>query len=224
MAGLHYSIMMFQEAFMKKQLIIITAIMLTLFSSVSFASLQNFWAYGSSNGYNKNNYISNIGKKSDIKNISIHYSVSSDWTINSAKLWIKAMDDYKGGGCKGNQCSDRPSRGTDGSEKAQITNIEGRKGNFTSKEINGSKWYELIDVTSWLMNDKNNKFTASLKSSRGSDFWFYNAKLEIDYDIKTAGIDPAPAAVPVPAAIWLFGSALFGFAGLKRKSASSNNG
>jgi len=41
------------------------------------------------------------------------------------------------------------------------------------------------------------------------DFWYKNAKIVVDYSLK---------AVPVPAAVWLFGSALLGLTGLKRKS------
>jgi hypothetical protein len=206
---------------MKKQFFFIVTIMLGLFSSMSIASVKNFWAYGSNDGHNQNNFLSNIGNRTDTKNISINYNIKSDWTINSAKLWIKAMDDYNGGGCKGIQCNDDRSRGKDLSEKAQVTNIEGRKSNFASKEINAGKWYQMIDITSWLLHDKNNKFTTQIKASRGGDFWFYNAKLVIDYDINTSLPAPAPAEVPVPAAIWLFGSALLGMAGLKRKPAGN---
>ncbi len=38
------------------------------------------------------------------------------------------------------------------------------------------------------------------------------------YDPANWSLSEAPAAVPVPAAAWLFGSALIGFAGLRRKN------
>jgi hypothetical protein len=207
---------------MKTQFYFLAAIMLALFSSTSMASIQNFWAYGSSDDANKSKYIESIGNESATKNISIDYKIEDNWTINSAHLWIKAVDDFKGKACSGQQCGDGKSRGRDSSESARITNIEGQKSSFASKEINGNAWYDLLDVTSFLLNDTNSKFTALLKASRNGDFLFKNAKLVIDYTVNSAptlNVDPALAPVPIPSAIWLFGSTLLGLGLMKRKSA-----
>jgi hypothetical protein len=199
---------------MKKQCYFIAAMLLGLFSSASSASILSFWAYGSSDSASKSKYTETIGYNKPRQNISIDYNIDkSNWTINSAQLWIKAVDDFGGG--------------KDRREKARIFKIEGKKGKFASKEINGNKWYNLLDVTSFLLSDTNSTFSALLKSSRGRGFLLKNAKLVIDYDIKSASnpldipgsplpISP-PAAVPVPAAVWLFGSAMLGLIGLTRK-------
>jgi hypothetical protein len=187
----------------------IAAVTLGLFSSVSLASIQNFWAYGSSDADSSPKYIESIGKKVETKSISIDYKLESNWTINSAQLWLRASDDYKGGHCSGDNCEDGRTGGKDRSEKAKISNIEGKDGNWASVEIDGYDWYNLMDVKAILLGDTDDTFSALLKASRRGDFWFKNAKLVIDYDIK---------AIPLPAAAWLFGSALLGLAGLKRKS------
>jgi hypothetical protein len=197
---------------MKKLYCCIAAMLLGLFSSVSLASIQSFWAYGSSDDASNPKYIESIGNKSSTQNISIDYKLESNWTINSAQLWLRAVDDFKGGHCSGNKCKDGKTGGRDRSEKAQISGIEGQN-NWASAEINGYTWYNLLDVKSFLLGDKDNTFSALLSASRGSDFWFKNAKLVIDYDIK---------AVPIPSAIWLFGSALLGLTGLKRKSVTAS--
>jgi hypothetical protein len=196
---------------MKKQCyFFIAAVMLGLFSSVSLAAMQSFWAYGSSDDANSPQYIENIGKKTETKEISIDYKLESNWTINSAQLWLRAVDDYRGGHCSGDNCKDGKKGGLDRSEKAKISSIEGEDGRWAPTEINGYEWYSLMDVKSFLLGDTDNTFSALLKASRRGDFWFKNAKLVIDYDLK---------AVPLPAAAWLFGSALVGLVGLKRKAA-----
>jgi hypothetical protein len=219
---LHDFYVTFKGVYMKKQYYFLTALMLGVFSSASLASIQNFWAYGSSDDANKSKYIKSFGNGSITKNISIGYKIEDNWTINSVHLWIKAVDDFNGKGCSGKRCRDGGSRGRDSSELARISNIEGQKGLFATKEINGNTWYDLLDVTSFLLNDTNGKFTALLKASRHDDFLFKNAKLVFDYTVisapSTLNSEPAPLApVPIPSAIWLFGSALLGLGLLKHK-------
>jgi hypothetical protein len=206
---------------MKKLHCCIAAMLLGLFSSVSLASIQSFWAYGSNDDASNAKYIESIGNKAETQNITIDYKLESNWTINSAQLWLRAVDDFRGGHCTGNQCRDSKAKagGRDRSEKAQISSIEGQGGNWTSTEINGYAWYNLLDVTAFLLNDSNKSFSALLKASQGGDFWYKNAKLVIDYNVK--GDPVPPAAVPIPSAIWLFGSALLGLTGLRRKSVSA---
>jgi len=221
---------------MKKQFYFLSAMLLAIFSSVSSASLIDFYQYGSSDLANKTQFISNIvgnGRDGHRRKISINYNLGSNWTINSAHLWVKAVDDYHGGFCKGWKCKDGHTNGKDRREFARIINIEGHKGNWASKAVNGAKWYDVFDVTSFLLHDKDGIFKALYKSSRGGDFWLRNAKLEIDYTINSVSalplveqgapigtpiVEPTPATVPVPAAVWLFGSALLALAGLVRRT------
>jgi hypothetical protein len=203
---------------MKKQYHFIAALMLGLFSSVSSAATHSFtnsfYAYGGNDSVNHPEYLHNTGDRigtgtgTGITNISIDYPVMSSWTNISAKLWLKGVDD---GHCIGQTCVyNNDFSGHDSAEKALIINIEGLKDDFASKEINTLKWYDLkLDVTAFLLHDINHTFNAILQVSEHADFWFLNAKLVVDYDLKP---------VPVPAAIWLFGSALLGLTGLKRKS------
>lgn len=193
---------------MKKHFYLMTVILLGIFSSASYAASQSFWAYGTDDSAIQPKYLSGNTTKS----ISINYALDSSWTNISAKLWLKAVDDSGYGHCSGNSCIDSNKwwKGQDTTEQALITKIEGISDNYASKEIDGFGWYDLdLNVTNFLLTDSDNKFTALLKASLCDDFWYKNAKLVIDYDLKP---------VPVPAAIWLFGSALFGLTGLKRKS------
>jgi hypothetical protein len=73
--------------------------------------------------------------------------------------------------------------------------------------IDGQDWYMAYDVTNLL---NGTPFTASILAS--GDFYFKNARLDLDY--KTAD---CPPPVPLPAAAWLFGSALLGFVSLSNR-------
>jgi hypothetical protein len=213
----------------KKQYYFMAAIMLVLYSAVSFASVQTFWAYGSSDNdsFEKARYVNNINSSRKSKNIAIAYKIEDDWTINSAKLWVRAVDDFKGSLCKRKNCKDGTIKGRDRKERNRIANIEGRRGRWGSREITRDQWYEFRDVTAFLINDPNNIFNAKLKATRGRDLWYRNAKLVIDYDIMTVA-SPSPSTVippvgqgspvvPIPSAVWLFGSALLSVFGFKRK-------
>ena len=48
----------------------------------------------------------------------------------------------------------------------------------------------------------------TVASTEKPDFWYKNVELVVDYELKP---------VPVPDAVWLFGSALLGLTGMKRK-------
>lgn len=197
---------------MKNQHCFIAVMLLGLFSSVSLAATQSFWA---TTAQSDTAWAPKFLNGGGTKTFDIKYNLGNDWVINSAKLWLLAVDDYHGNHCSAQgatspHCSDdnNPSTYQDPSEKALITKIEGHTGSFnTPLEIGSFKWYDLnINVASYLSNtDK--KFSAVVKAAYG-DFWYKNAKIVVDYDVK---------AVPVPAAIWLFGSALLGLTGLKRK-------
>lgn len=220
---------------MKKQYYVIVAIMLMFYSLGSFASIQTYWAYGSSDKarFKKPRYVHNIYNSRKQKKVSIPYKIDSNWTVNSASLWLKLVDDFKGVPCSRRlkNCGDRTTNNRDSRERIRITNIEGRRNRWAEKEVNSQQWTEMLDVTTFLINDTNNLFNARLRATRGKDYWYRNAKLVVDYDIKaattpTTGGGPVvdfgpPVVVPLPPAIWLFGSALLGLFGLKRKPAVS---
>lgn len=205
---------------MKKQYCFIAAMMLGFFSSASSAATQSFYAYGSNDNAMNPTFLS----QGSTKNFSINYSLSmgSNLTITSAALWLRAVDDYNGGHCSGTTCIDSNSWGRDPSEKALVTTIENntnQTGFNSPLEINNFGWYELkfnnnIDLTKILLTNIGNdsKFTATIKASLG-DFWYKNAKLVVNYDLKP---------IPVPAAIWLFGPALLGLTGMRRKTVIKN--
>lgn len=164
--------------------------------------------------------------KDETKNISINYTLGSNWVINSAYLWLRAVDDYTFKNKYGHlvsdhcaapgandisKCSDDNNSNTiqDPYEQAQVLKIEKDLfSNGPSVEINNFEWYKLnINVASYLSNtDK--VFNATIKAI-GGDFWYKNSKIVVNYSLKP---------VPVPAAVWLFGSALLGLIGKKRKS------
>ncbi len=192
---------------MQKYFSILAVILLSIVSTVSFAATQSFWAYGSNDDAYKAKFLNSTGSEEVIKNISIAYALGNNWRNITAKLWLRAVDDsFNESHCMGYSCADGTGFGKDASEQAEITKIEGRAGLFSSTEINAYGWYDLnLDVTSYLLADKDSVFTAKLKAALSTDFYFKNAKLVVDYN------------VPIPAAAWLFGSALLGLACLKRK-------
>jgi hypothetical protein len=205
---------------MNKQCYFIATILLTLFSSVGSAATQSFWATNNqSDTAWAPKFLNEGGSKSFNINYSNLYNLGNNLKINSAKLWLLAVDDYYGSHCSAqggtsSRCNDDNNRRTqqDPSEYAKIVNIEGMPGNYGSPvEISEFKWYDLnINVASYL-SKVDGKFSATVKAACG-DFWYKNAKIVVDYDLKP---------VPVPAAIWLFGSALMGLTGMKRKSITS---
>lgn len=203
---------------MKKQYYAMIAILLGLFSSVSFAATQSFYATGNANS-DAPFLIDGTGSNSS-KSFSISYTLGSNWIINSAALWLKAVDDNN----NGNHCT---SFGTapctdssvgsyyDPEEWAAITSIEGNAvTHFGPTAIDAYGWYNLgLDVKASLLDGVFNAIVRPTSSANAltlpADFWYKNARIDIDYSLKP---------VPVPAAIWLFGSALLGLTGLKRKS------
>jgi hypothetical protein len=176
---------------------------------------------------------------------AISYTIGSDWNITSAFLRLKAVDDNNYGyhcGTEASQCQDGASWGKrDPAELAVVKDIEGALS--TSVAVNEYGWYNLgLDVKNYLTDGVlNGKVTAawdgpaptttvqewvcdkwkSGKCKQGHyvsvtkptcdipDLWYKNVELVINYDLKQ---------VPVPAAVWLFGSALLGLTGIKRKS------
>jgi hypothetical protein len=198
---------------MKKQYFILASLLALLSSGVSAATID-FYASYKNDGVTPKDAPALVGNKQ--KSFSIAYSIGSNWVINSAKLWIKAVDDFKGGHCSGWSCKDGNKKGRDAAEFAKITQLEGISVNSQKTAINDYGWYDLnIDVSSFLLDGILNGKLAAVGNGfkhkcLAPDFWYKNAKLVIDYDVK---------AVPVPAALWLFGSALLGLTGIKRKSA-----
>jgi hypothetical protein len=178
---------------MQKYYSILAVILLTMASSASFAATKSFWAVGSDDNAVEAKFLN--GKET--KSVSIAYALDSNWQDISAKLWLKASDDTFGvRHCQNGECKDGSGWGQDGSEKA-IVSIAGQSGSLTSPEIGGYGWYEFdTDIASYLIGKDN--FVAEIKVALGEDFYFKNAKLVIEY------------ITPIPAAIWLFGSAFLG--------------
>jgi hypothetical protein len=189
---------------MNKHYSLIAAVALSIFSSVSMASTMSFWAYGNDDT-NINHRVSNIQQDVLKEKVTISYDISNPkLIINSAKFWLKAVDDQFFP--KGDTKND-PNR--DPEEQALVVRINGHQGNYASKEIDELKWYDMdLDVTSILLANLKGDFKSTIESSKKGDFIFDNAKLVVDYDLKP---------VPVPAAVWLFSSALMGLIGAKRR-------
>ncbi len=210
---------------MNKKHYLLSALLLMLFSSASMASTITFYSRGTSDSVNESRklQLKNYGSGPARKKISIPYQLDSSWRINSATLWVRALDDFKGKRCKRHQCLDRRIGGKDLSDKFRLLRVENSKVKVKSASVKAYQWYRLLDVTSYLLSDTNNKLTATIKARRDQDFWYKSAKLVIDYDVIATAppvvppVDPG-APVPVPSAIWLFGSALLGLSGFKRKS------
>jgi hypothetical protein len=137
--------------------------------------------------------------------ISIKYDLT-DMIVKSAKLWICARDDAK--------VAEGTSNGKDLNEMAAITKVEGSTITPDWTEIDGLGWYLGLDVTSYILDPHTSPLTALLavKNVGSKDFIFKNAKLDITYDTESC-----PSPVPLPAAAWLFGSALIGFVSMSNR-------
>ncbi len=64
--------------------------------------------------------------------------------------------------------------------------------------------------------------STSVALAAGDTFGWYlettqRGSRRVEFSLRNASFVSSPSAVPVPAAAWLFGSALLGFAGLRRK-------
>lgn len=186
---------------MKKSCFYIAALFLSLFASCTMAATQSFWANGGTvQGADTPVLLSQGSSKS----FSISYAVPG--TITSAILWLKAVDDNYYGN---NHCTPNCTDGffNDGSDKASITSIEGNAVALGAVEIDAYGYYSFGNITQYLLSGSS-PLSATVKATLG-DFWYKNARIDINYDLKP---------VPVPAAVWLFGSALLGLTGIKRKS------
>jgi hypothetical protein len=137
------------------------------------------------------------------ENFSISYDLT-DMIVDSATLWVWAQDDQKNG------------VNDSGNEAAAITKIEGASWTHSSDwtEIDNYGTYFGYDVLSFIGGSNTSPLTAliAVQNSGSKDFYFENAKLDVTYH--TA---PCPPPVPLPAAAWLFGSALLGFVSLSNR-------
>lgn len=224
---------------MNKLSYFLSVLILGLFSSVSLAATVSFYASKYTTGpiiktpKDKPTYVTD----STVKNFSIDYSPLdlSKYKITSAFLKLKAVDDSGPWNHCTPFCTDGVN-GNDTAEKAIVKVIESSGTTQAATAINGYGWYDLgLNVTAFLVDGILNgtvlagwadgvtppTTTSEWKCSRGGghhhnqciaaekpDFWYKNAELVINYELKP---------VPVPAAVWLFGSALLGLTGMKRK-------
>jgi hypothetical protein len=133
-----------------------------------------------------------LKEQGDEWSVDINYSLQSNWVITSAEFFLLASDDDT----------------TPNGEKARVMSIEGSNigQNVDLNSGTGATWYLLnANVLSYLLGTNSSPFTSILKAQAG-DFNFLNAKLVIEYTV-----------VPIPAAIWLFGSALLGLMGFTHR-------
>jgi hypothetical protein len=153
------------------------------------------------------------GDISSLRNlkVGIDYSLPSV-ALDSAYLFIKARDDATGSN------ADSTSRNGDGQEFLDILKVEGQNVSVNAVEINSSDWYFKFNVKDFVTGSHTSPLDmllASVNLEHGqSDLIFQNARLDLNYHTEYC---PPPSAVPLPAAAWLFGSALFGFMTLSNR-------
>lgn len=145
------------------------------------------------------------------RNVSIDYVIGAGWLIDNAWLWIKAKDDAA------TRYADSTQSGRDGYEYLDLLSVEGQAVQVGSVEVD-SNWYFGFNVKSFVLGSNTSPLSAMIAAinlpNGDSDFIFQNAKLRLDYHTVDC---PPPTATPLPAAGWLFGSALLGFVTLSNR-------
>ncbi|MEQ1484712.1 VPLPA-CTERM sorting domain-containing protein [Methyloglobulus sp.] len=228
---------------MNKLSYFLSVLILGLFSSVSLAATVSFYGSKFTSGPNIGSPKDNPTYVTDstVKNFSIDYSSLdlSKYKITSAFLKLKAVDDNGPWDHCTPFCTDGVN-GNDTAEKAIVKVIESSGTTQAATVINAYGWYDLgLNVSAFLADGILNgtvlagwadgttppTTTSVWKCSKGGghhghcgwvsvpstekpDLWYKNIELVVDYELKP---------VPVPAAVWLFGSALLGLTGMKRK-------
>ena len=148
------------------------------------------------------------GQSSAQLNISVAYPDLSGTIVDNAWLWIKAMDDTTS------------DWGSDGTEYLDLLKVEGQSVNVKAVEVDASKWFFKFDVKSFITGTHVSPLDALIASvylncgASQKDLIFQNARLDIDFHTEYC---LPPSSVPLPAAIWLFGSVLIGFVSLSNR-------
>lgn len=143
-------------------------------------------------------------------NISIAYPDLNNAFVDNAWLWIKAKDD---------STSDSTAYNGDGKEYLDLLKVEDQSVSVDKVEVDTSDWFFKFNVKNFITGSyvsPLDALIASVNLEHGqSDLIFQNARLDIDYH--TVYCPPPPNPVPLPAAAWLFGSALLGFVSLSNR-------
>ncbi|WP_459990084.1 hypothetical protein [Methylosoma difficile] len=190
-----------------------------MLGGVASASTVSFFANPGTTTANENThlfdtptYVGSTGQKF----FSIAYAIQSNWNVTSAKLALKLTDDQCIAG-HGSACPET----LDAPEQAKVFSLEGYLVSVPTVEIDSYGWYEfnVPDLLSLILTSTTSPLTGAVRpinNARPStaDFSYKNAKLVLTYD----EVVPTPP-VPVPAALWLFGSALVGMSAVSRKKA-----
>lgn len=160
--------------------------------------------------YAQNQNLPMDGDTSGQRTVDIAYPNDIGGLLDSARLYVLAKDDAT---------TDSTRYGGDGQEYLDILRVEGQRVSVNAVEVdNNGKWLFGFDVKQFVTpNDSPLSFLlATLNLCIGqSDLIFENARLDLKYH--TVDCPPPPSPVPLPAAAWLFGSALFGFVTLSNR-------
>lgn len=154
------------------------------------------------------------GDISDLKTLSVNIAYSpanlSSILLDSAYLYIKAGDDATGG------------QSVDGFEYLDILKVEGQSVNVNKVEVDSSGWYFKFNVKEFVTGNHTSPLDILLAVvnfggcaiSGQDDLFFQNARLDLNYH----EVDCTPPnPVPLPAAGWMFLSALIGFVSMSNR-------
>lgn len=167
--------------------------------------------------------------------IALSASVANATFINSTSGVGSASGSYDEATGQGSLTVVTYDRGVVGTSYSQLVNTFATAGTFsfdwqlfTGSRDNQSVGGYLLNGNSYQLAFSDNyrnrpSGTTSVTLAAGDTFgWYVESYLQSDgssgiFSLSNASFTASPSAVPVPAAAWLFGSALLGVAGLRRK-------
>ncbi|MGZ8191177.1 MAG: hypothetical protein ACXWTS_08085 [Methylococcaceae bacterium] len=187
---------------MNKILLSTILILSSLMASAASAATVTYYATAT----DSNIKLGTISPLKLTQDFSINYAIPSNWNVTSFTISLKLADDA----CTSASCPDGLFGGRDPRELAGIIKLESSI-LLNAVEVAADGWYgfNIANLASYLLPPHTSPLTGTVAALPGFDFIYKNAKVTLEY-----------SHVPIPPAVWLFGSGLAGLLLLTRNKKS----